>query len=281
MKSMEQVEGPIVVLDSGVGGLPYLQTARELLPDEEFVYFADRAGFPYGTKSSGQVLDVVLDRVDRLIALCSPKAVVIACNTASQAALAGVRSAHPDLAVIGTVPAVKPAIEHTKTGTIGVMATARTVEDPYLDGLIEHFAGRTRVLREPAQDLVAFVEWRLLDASEEERRAAVRPHVLRLVEAGADQLVIACTHFLHVAAEISSVAGPGVAVVDSREGVARRLAAVLRERGLLRFPPAANQLSGGGHAFILSGCEPIESRYFGFASRFTLDEPTLLAVGTA
>jgi len=275
---MERAGDPIVIFDSGVGGLPYLRRARELLPSESFIYLADRAGFPYGTKTGAEVRGIVLDRVARLVARFSPKALVIACNTASQAALAAVRAANPGLAVVGTVPAVKPAAERTKTGTIGVMATARAVEDPYLDSLVARFAPRATVLREAAQDLVAFVEHRLFEATAEERRRAVAAPVRRLVDAGADQIVIACTHFLHLCDDIAEAAGPGVAIVDSRDGVARRLRAVLAERGIARPPLAPSAVDGKRGRFLLSGEAPFEEHYRRFTEAFELDEPEALPV---
>lgn len=261
---------PIVVFDSGVGGLPYLDSARALLPGERFAYIADRGGFPYGTKTRAQVRERVLEVVAALVTRLRPKALVIACNTASQAALDAVRKAYPGLTVVGTVPAVKPAAQRTRTGVIGVMATARAVEDPYLDELVARHAPRTKVLREGAQDLVAFVERDFPDSTEAERRAAVEPYVLRLLAGGADEIVLACTHFLHVADDIAAVAGERAEVVDSRDGVARRLRQILEERGLLGKPESGLAQRG---VLYLSGRLPFEETYGRFASRFGLSGP--------
>ncbi|HUW41532.1 MAG TPA: glutamate racemase [Rectinemataceae bacterium] len=263
---------PIVIMDSGVGGLPYLETARKLLDKETFVYLADRAGFPYGTKSGDEVRRIVLDRIARLVERFSPKAVVIACNTASQAALSAVRAANPDLAFIGTVPAIKPAAGRTKTGVIGVIATAQAVRDPYLDELIARFAPGLLVHREPAQELVAFVERRFFDSTPEARREAVAGHVRRLVDAGADQIVLACTHFLYLRDDIAAVAGPGVGIVDSRGGIAQQLSVVLSERALLRSAAGPD----GRGLFLLSGGEPAEASYSRFAEKYDLLGPELL-----
>lgn len=270
---------PIALMDSGVGGLPYLEKARSLLPAERFVYLADSAGFPYGTKSGGEIVSIVLDRVGRLVERFEPKAVVIACNTASQAALAAARKAFPGLIVVGTVPAVKPAAERSRSGVIGVMATAKAVEDPYLDALVARHASGRKVLREAAQELVSFVERRLPGSTAEERRAAVLPHVERLVAAGADEIVLACTHFLHVADDIAACAaslapGLGVEVVDSRDGVARRLKVLLAESGLQAPSPA----KGGAPAperglFLLSSEPPFDGVYDSFARLYGLRGP--------
>jgi glutamate racemase len=269
-------ERPIALMDSGVGGLPYLAAARRLLPGERYVYLADRGGFPYGTKSPEAIREIVLDRVARLVSAFGPKALVIACNTASQAALTAVRAANPGLAVIGTVPAVKPAAERTRSGVIGIMATARAVQDPYLDELVARFAKGVRVLREGAQDLVRFVEHRMLSASDGERREAVEPAVRRLVDGGADEIVIACTHFLHLRPDIALIAGPAVEVVDSRDGVARRLKAVLAERRLASGPAARGPDEAGRDAFVLTGDTPFEDCYAQFAARFELAAPSAL-----
>ena len=264
---------PIAVFDSGVGGLPYLDSARSILPDERFAYLADRGGFPYGTKTRAEVRERVLEVVGAIVARLDPKVLLIACNTASQAALDAVRKAHPGLAVVGTVPAVKPAAQRTKSGVIGVMATARAVADPYLDELVARHAPRARVVREAAQELVAFVEREYPEAATERRRAAVEPHVRRLLAAGADEIVLACTHFLHVAGDIAAVAGSAAEVVDSRDGVARRLRQVLQERGLAA-PPGSGPAPRG--VLFLTGPLPFEPSYGRFAERFGLDGPEAL-----
>jgi glutamate racemase len=278
MRVETEAQRPIAIFDSGIGGLPYLSDARALLPAESFVYLADRAGFPYGTKTRDEVKAIVLGLFSRLVEEYDPKAVVIACNTASQAALDAARKANPGLAIIGTVPAVKPAAERTRSGAIGVMATAGAVEDPYLDALVARYARGVNVIREGAQSLVSFVERRSATAGLEERRDAVRPFVRRLVDQGADEIVLACTHFLHLRDDIASVAGPGVEVVDSRSGVVRRLRQVLSERGLLE---------GGGPEgarnprllFLLSGPPPFEPEYGLLAGAFGLEAP--IALGRA
>lgn len=272
-------EAPVVIFDSGIGGLPYLSAARSLMGGESYVYLADRAGFPYGEKTREEVRALVLDLVARLVGFCAPKALVIACNTASQAALDAVRRANPGLPIIGTVPAVKPAAESSRSGIIGVMATAGAVEDPYLDALVARHARGLKVIREGAQDLVSFVERRSTIAGKEERRAAVEPCVRRLVDGGADVIVLACTHFLHLRDDIAEVAGPGVVVVDSREGVVRRLRQVLLERGLLREggTPRDGGPSGPGRGlFLLSGEEPFEPEYALLAESFGLRGPSSL-----
>ena len=261
---------PIAIFDSGIGGLPYLSAARDLLPSESFIYIADRLGFPYGTKPRQEVRDIVLGLVERLVGAYSPKAIVIACNTASQAALEAARKANPGLLIVGTVPAVKPAAESSRSGVIGILATAGAVEDPYLDSLEARYAKGISVIREGAQELVSFVERRSALAGEAERREAVAPYVRRLVDRGADVIVLACTHFLHLRDDIAAEAGPSVDVVDSRTGVVRRLRQVLGERGLLND---AGRDGGGPGLFLLTGDEPFEAEYGLLAEAFGLARP--------
>ncbi len=291
----------VAIMDSGVGGLPYLESARRLLPGANFVYLADREGFPYGTKTREAVEAIVRDRVDRLVAAFDPDAVVIACNTASQAALAAVRRDHPGLDVIGTVPAVKPAASDSKRKVIGVLATERSVVDPYLDELENRFASSCRVERRGAQDLVAFVERRFLEADDSETRKVIEPHVAYLVDRGVDEIVLACTHFLHVAREIEDLAnelsagsgGPPVKVVDSREGVARRLRDLVGRDDLVGRGDlmGRDDLRGGDNGsnreelqnraasrdrFFLTGPKPFEAVYADFAGRYGLAGPFAL-----
>lgn len=283
---------PVVAfLDSGVGGLPYLALAARYLPGYRLHYLADDEGFPYGTKSASRIADLVLDRVRRLRARFDPAALVIACNTASQAALAAVRQDNPGFDVIGTVPAVKPAATSTRTGVVGILATERTVADPYLDDLEARHASGVTVVRRAAQDLVEFVEHRLLSSDADARREAVRPHIRALVDAGADRIVLACTHFLHLEADISAYlqnACDGCAqVVDSRRGVVSRLTQVL---GLVHccadLPPAPPDdcgdplpdeiAPGRGGLLLLSSEGPHDPSYARWARAYGLDGPQRL-----
>lgn len=218
----------IFVFDSGVGGLPYLEALRSRIPGIPCHFAADREGFPYGRKTREEVRSLVLDRIGRIVDRFEPGLIVLACNTASQAALDAARERFPDTAFVGTVPAVKPAAQSTRTGTIAVLSTDRAAVDPYLDDLVDRWARGVRVLRVGAQALVEFVERDFLDATEEERLAACRGALAPCLGEGVDRVVLACTHFLHLADYIARAAGPGVRVVDSREGVARRAAELAR-----------------------------------------------------
>lgn len=286
----------IAFFDSGVGGLPYLAEARKLLPGATLHYLADDAGFPYGTKTVREVEDILLDRVRRLRARLVPRAIVIACNTASQIGLAALRRAHPDLPIVGTVPAIKPAAETSRTGRIGVMATDRAIADPSIDDLIARFAPEQEVVRLPAQELVSFVERRYLSSSEEERRAAVEPYVRRFLESGVDRIVLACSHSLHLEKDIAACAralgGEGVEIVDSCRGVANRIAQIVGQASGAQQAsgepgsPAAGVPGGSGvpavpgearaGRFFLTSEPPFDPSYARWAGRFGLQPPERL-----
>jgi glutamate racemase len=215
---------PILFFDSGVGGLSVLGPTRALLPQAPFVYAADSAGFPYGTKSEAEIAVRVPALLGRLAERYRPRLIVIACNTASTIALADVRAAL-DVPVVGTVPAIKPAAEMSATRVIGVLGTNATVRQPYVDDLAARFAGDCLVLRHGSAELVALAEAKLHgDATDPARYAAILQGLFG--QPGGDRIdtiVNACTHFPLVVDELSTAA-PGVRFVDGSAGIARRIA---------------------------------------------------------
>ena len=192
---------------------------------------------------------------------------VIACNTATELAIQKIRSEHPGLSIVGTVPAIKPAAALSKARRVAVVATERAVHDPYLLDLAARWAADCHVERIGDGRLVDFVETRLIGSTETERLDAVRPSVLRALDAGADVLVLGCTHFIHLAREFALVAGPGVQIIDSRVGVTDQL------KRILDAQPSGydgTENKKGDAMMYLSGPEPFGSRYESFASRFGL-----------
>lgn len=217
---------PILFLDSGAGGLPYVDAVRELVPDERFVYVADTAHFPYGARDEAEIRAVLVDLLDRSITQFDPGLVVLACNTASVVALAELRRRF-EVPVVGVVPAVKPAAAAAEGGAVAILSTERTADAEYLAGLIDHHAGDASVEIVPAAGLVEFVEERLTVTDEAGRRAAVGRALGGLRRADLDAVVLGCTHFTHLSCEIAAELGEGVRVIDSRDGVARRVATLL------------------------------------------------------
>ena len=222
---------PIVFFDSGVGGLPYLDWTRRRAPNERFVYVADRRNFPYGETPRDRLTAGIIGSVRGIIDAINPKLLVLACNTASVVALAALRERF-DVPVVGVVPAVKPAGRKSKTRRIGLLATSRTVADAYTNSLIDQFASDCIVTKIADGRIVNFVETGLLDASADDRRNILNDAIEEFRAAGIDTLVVGCTHFTHLEAEIRAAVGEAVLVVDSVEGVGRQVLRVLREQGI-------------------------------------------------
>lgn len=257
---------PVAFFDSGVGGLPYLEVAKRLLPGERYIYLADRAGFPYGAKTRQEVVGLSLRALAELATAHRPKAVVVACNTASAAALSELRKAHASLPIVGTVPAIKPAAQGSRAKRVGLVATAAATRDPYVLDLVERWAGDCRVVLRGDQDLVRFVEDQLFKATHAERLAAVRPSVDAMKAEGVDAIVLGCTHFLYLASEFAEVSGPGVRIIDSRDGVIAQL-----RRVLAAGPGLADNRPDGPDLMYLTGPDPFGDKYASFAARFGLE----------
>ena len=236
---------PILLFDSGVGGLSVLGPVRAALPDAPYVYVADNAGFPYGTKTEMEVATRVCALLGRLTERFRPRLIVIACNTASTIALAHVRAAL-DTPVVGTVPAIKPAAEMTTSKVIGVLGTAATVRQPYVDRLSAEFAGDCTVLRYGSGRLVELAEAKLRGehAPAAEYAAVLAGLTGQPGGAGMDTVVLACTHFPLVEDELKAV-GPGLRFVDGGAGIARRVAHLLAGQDFAAAPGRAVFTRGG------------------------------------
>lgn len=223
------MSAPILFFDSGVGGLSVLAPVRARLPDAPVVYVADNAGFPYGPKSEMEVATRVCALLGRLTERFRPRLVVIACNTASTIALGHVRAALAT-PVVGTVPAIKPAAEATRSKVIGVLGTVATVRQPYVDHLAEQFAADCLVLRHGSGALVEFAEAKLRGEATDPA-AYARELAGLLDQPGGDRMdtvVLACTHFPLVAAELAAASPRPLTFVDGGAGIARRVVHLLQ-----------------------------------------------------
>jgi glutamate racemase len=218
-------DAPILFFDSGVGGLSVVAPARALLPTAPFIYAADSAGFPYGTKTEAEIAARVPALLGRLVERYRPRLVVIACNTASTIALSVVRAAL-DVPVVGTVPAIKPAALASRTRVIGVLGTDATVRQPYVDKLSIQFASDCLVIRHGSAELVVLAEAKL-------RGEVVNPADVARAMAGLfaqpggeriDTVVLSCTHFPLLLEELTTAAPHPVTFVDGSGGIARRIA---------------------------------------------------------
>jgi glutamate racemase len=225
-------DSPILFFDSGVGGLSVVAPTLDLLPNAPIVYAADSAGFPYGIRSEAEIAARVPALLGRLVERYRPRLVVIACNTASTIALPVVRAAL-DLPVVGTVPAIKPAAEMSVTRTIGVLGTAATVRQPYVDDLAGRFAADCTVLRHGSAALVEIAEAALAGEAPSLDQVGFELHCL-LNQPGGDRIdviVNACTHFPLIEGDLLAVAPPGIRFVDGGPGIARRIASLTQGQG--------------------------------------------------
>ena len=218
-------DAPILFFDSGVGGLSVVAPARALLPTAPFIYAADSAGFPYGTKTETEIAARIPALLGRLVERYRPRLVVIACNTASTIALSVVRAAL-DVPVVGTVPAIKPAALASRSRVIGVLGTDATVRQPYVDRLSAEFAADCIVVRHGSAELVALAEAKL-------RGETIDPAAIASAASGLfsqangnriDTVVLACTHFPLLANELLVASPHSVSFVDGSAGIARRIA---------------------------------------------------------
>lgn len=222
---------PIAFIDSGVGGLPYLQWVKRHLPLENFVYMADRKNFPYGEKSRKELVPLVLNAVEELQKKNKPKMLVIACNTASVTSLDAVRKV-VNFPVIGVVPAIKPAAQSSVNKRIGVMATRRTIAGSYLQDLIDDFAAGCYVEKIAASGIVSFVENDFFLSDHSQKMAIIEEAVEQFSDEAVDRVVLGCTHFLFLEDILKKRLGPQVEVIDSREGVGRHVIDVLERNNL-------------------------------------------------
>lgn len=222
-------DGFVGVFDSGVGGISVLRALVAELPHEDFLFFGDSANAPYGEKTEAQVLDLSRDIAERLIAE-GAKAIVIACNTATSVAASTLRSAHPDVPIVGIEPALKPAARALPHGTILVMATEVTLRLEKYHELVRTWGGECEVVPVPCPGLAARIELGDLDA----------PDLQEMLEgyvgsyAGkVDGVVLGCTHYPFVRERIAEVLGADVRFFDGGAGTARQLRARLADAGLL------------------------------------------------
>lgn len=237
---VERQARPLGILDSGVGGLSILQEIRRQLPHEDILYFADSGNCPYGVRPPSEIRELAESAATYLLEQ-GAKALVIACNTASTAAVAYLRQLWPDIPIVGMVPAVKPAARMTSSGTIGVLATEATGKAPVLLDVIDRFASDVKVLIAAPPGLVEAVEDGRADAPE--TVAILRQAVEPMLAEGADALVLGCTHFPFLRPALESILQGKMHLIDSGEAVARQTVRVLEAADLLNPQTQPGRLS--------------------------------------
>ena len=252
-------QGPIGIFDSGLGGLSVLRHIRAALPHEDLLYVADAGFAPYGGRPEHEIAARTV-AVTEFLLKKGAKALVVACNTATAAAIKGVREVHPELPVVGVEPGLKPAAALTRSGVVGVMATAFTLSSQKFAHLHEQITMATgvRFLPQPCVGLVDLIEKGDLDAPE--LADMVEQYASPLLAQGADTIVLGCTHYPFVQhlieASIHKALVHNVAIVDTGDAVARQLVRLLEQRGLLCQDGHAGTLEGyttGAAAQLLDG----------------------------
>lgn len=220
----------IGVFDSGVGGLSVLRAIRSQLPCHPVLYIADQAHVPYGARTQQEVREYSTG-ITRYLLSQGARVIVVACNSASAAALHHLRAVFPDIPFVGMEPAVKPAAELTRTGVVGVLATPVTFQGEMYASVVDRFAKGITVLQDACPGLVGQIEAGRLNSPEtrEILESALHP----MIASGVDTVVMGCTHYPFVIPLIQEIAGPEVQVIDPAPAVARQTGRVLESRGML------------------------------------------------
>lgn len=226
---------PIGIFDSGIGGISVLREIQNLLPDERLIYYADSGHCPYGGKPQAEIQARAVAITELLLAR-GAKAVVVACNTATIAAVEMLRATYP-VPFIGMEPAVKPAAAMTRSGVVGVLATGAALAGEKFHRLVAAHAQGVRVITQPCPGLVEQVEQG--DLSGPHSRELVQRYTRPLLQQGADVLVLGCTHYPFLRPLIAEIVGPDVALVDTGAAVARQVQRVLQRENLFSAGPGA------------------------------------------
>ncbi len=225
--------GPLGVLDSGVGGLSVLVHLFRRLPAESMLYFADQTHIPYGPRPPEQIREFTAE-ITRFLLRGGAKMIVVACNTATAAALDYLRQSFPMIPFVGMEPAVKPAAQTTRSGKVGVLATPSTLNSHRYAGLMSRYAAGIQVYEDACSGLVQLIEAGAIDAPE--TRALLHRVVDPMLAAGVDTLVLGCTHYPFVGRLLAEIAGPDVTIIDPAPAVARQAQFVLQQHQLAVAP---------------------------------------------
>jgi glutamate racemase len=243
---MPDASSPIGIFDSGSGGLAILAELHTLLPGEDIIYYADTAFFPYGPRPASEIRDRA-EAVTRELLGRGAKLIVVACNTATSAAIADLRQTF-DVPFVGVEPPLKPAAERTISDRVALLVTPGTARGQKLAALIDRYGAEVTVDTIEAPGLAARVEAGDLDG--EETRALLHQYLAPLRRSGADVLALGCTHYAFLRPVIERELGEGVAVIDPSPAVARQVERVLREAALLN-----KRTAGGSVVYLTSGDE--------------------------
>lgn len=221
---------PIGFLDSGLGGLSVLKEALKLMPNENYIYFGDSKNAPYGTKSRKEIRDLTFNAVQFLLEK-GVKAIVVACNTATSAAVAELRVVYPDLPLVGIEPAIKPAVELGRKGKILMMATPMTVKQEKFNHLLNQYNNKAEIIPIPCDGLMEFVENGMLSGNELEEY--LREKLNGYNETNTSAIVLGCTHYPFVKNTIEEIVGEHIEILDGGYGTVKEIKRRLIEKNLL------------------------------------------------
>ena len=222
-----QSKSPIGIFDSGVGGVSVLRAIREQMPGESVIYFGDQGHIPYGPRSMEQIRNFS-EAITNFLLEKNAKIIVVACNTASAAALKYLREKFPDVEFVGMEPAVKPAAEHTQTAKVGVLATPATFQGALYTSVVERFANGVELFQNTCPGLVQQIEQGHLDG--EETRRILEDALLPMLEKNIDTVVLGCTHYPFVIPLIQRIVGDNVRVIDPAPAVAKQTGRLLETK---------------------------------------------------
>ena len=236
---------PIGIFDSGVGGLSVLRAICEQMPEESFIYVGDQGHVPYGSRSMEQIQNFS-EGITKFLLKQNAKIIVVACNTASAAALKYLREKFPRVQFVGMEPAVKPAAEHTQTGKVGVLATPATFQGALYASVVERFANGVELFQNTCNGLVQEIEWGNLEG--QETRKILENSLRPMLDQNIDTVVLGCTHYPFVIPLIQQIVGDKVRVIDPAPAIAKQVRRLLDARGM-----RSTSRSNGEIKFYTSG----------------------------
>ena len=219
---------PIGIFDSGIGGISVLRAVREQMPEESVLYFGDQGHIPYGPRPMEQIRNFS-EAITKFLLERDAKMIVVACNTASAAALKYLREKFPNVQFVGMEPAVKPAAEHTHTGKVGVLATPATFQGALYASVVERFANGVELFQNTCNGLVQQIEQGDLEGKQ--TRQILESALLPMLEKNIDTVVLGCTHYPFVIPLIQEIVGKSVRVIDPAPAVAKQTKRLLAARG--------------------------------------------------
>lgn len=246
----QAVNSPVGIFDSGVGGISVLRAIREQMPEESFIYFGDQGHVPYGSRSMEQIQSFS-EAITRFLLEHGAKIIVVACNTASAAALKDLREKFADVQFVGMEPAVKPAAERTQTGKVGILATPATFQGALYASVVERFANGVELFQDTCPGLVQQIEQGNLNGAE--TRRILENALMPMLEKNIDTVVLGCTHYPFVIPLIQQIVGENIRVIDPAPAVAKQTGRLLEAQGMENKSESKGQVkfytSGNPDAF--------------------------------